>query len=135
MVKKSEKKEAAAEIDLMDRDHGMSKAYPGPWKIGKGGRHLYFWPDTETGCDAAEARGLLVDVVLMRAGEDLDLDAAEATIRRASASPDMEAVLLDMLRIWERGPTVDSPEAAGRAMFAEGILDAARAALKKSGAL
>lgn len=53
----------------------------------------------------------------------------------ARTPTDAEAVLLDLLKLWERGPTVDSPEAAGRAMLDAGILDAARAALKKSGAL
>lgn len=56
------------------------------------------------------------------------------TARLLASAPEMAQVLSAMLALWERGPSVDSPEAAGRAMFEAGILDAARAALLKSGA-
>lgn len=125
------KMKARDEVALINRDHGKSKATPGEWQIGQGGLHLFFWPNSASGVKAAYKLGHCSDVVLMRAGDaTLGTEIMQANIQRAGASPDMEAVLLDLVRAFEsRGPGMMANA------LEERIIPLARAALTKSGAL
>lgn len=75
----------------------MSTHTPGPWKLAENSVAVYYWPETEAACEASEAAGHPVDVVIAKAGGELPFDRDIANIRLIAAAPDLLAACRAML--------------------------------------